>query len=285
MVYNRGVLALPIKQGSRILSKKRWQAQSMSLVTGSDPLRSALLTVMRKFVPPFLPLSKYLHQPLVSWPPIISIVHDVRLPRRTKPHPSACPTGYNINILLRMIDRTVHIEGDIAECGVFRGASLVPMAVYLKQAAPRKHLFGFDSFQGFDNSILLDISMDAPPEPCKHVGAFSQTSCSMVLGKLRRFRAENVTLIPGYFRDSLPRCSDHRFSFVYLDLGIYQANKECLEYFYPRLSSGGIILVNGYNAPPWPGCNRAVDEFLVGKPEKLQLIEMDNYQKFYICRA
>jgi O-methyltransferase len=183
-----------------------------------------------------------------------------------------------------MIDRTAQVEGDVVECGVFRGASLIPMAVHLKKVAPHKTLFGFDSFEGFDNSILLDMSMDAPPEPCKHVGAYRRTSCSKVLNKLRRFGAENVTVIPGYFRDSLPQCPDRRFSFVYFDVGIYQANKECLEYFYPRLNTGGIILINGYEAPPWPGCKKAVDEFLADKPERLQLIKMDNYQKFFICK-
>jgi hypothetical protein len=64
------------------------------------------------------------------------------------------------------------------------------------------------------------------------------------------------------------------------DLGIYQAYKEGLEFFYPRLSAGGIILSNGYNKAPWPGCKKAVDEFLAGKPEQLQLVEMDNYQRF-----
>jgi len=252
----------------------------------SQRLRSVLREAVRTLLPPFLPPSKYLRQPLTTWPPIIGMVHDVRLPRGTKPHSSPRPTGpANINILLAMINRSLHVTGDIAECGVFRGGTLVPMAVHLKQAAPHKHLFGFDSFQGFDNSIMLDISMDAPPEPYKRVGGWSETSGSRVLSKLHRFRADNVTLIPGYFRDSLPRCADRRFSFVHLDVGIYYSYRECLEFFYPRLSSEGIILVNDYDDPPWPGCNRAVDEFLIDKPEKLQFIEIDNYRKFYICKA
>jgi len=221
---------------------------------------------------------------LASWPSIVGIIHDIKLPCRVRPHASVRPVGYNINILLAMIDRTAGVEGDVAECGVFRGASLISLAVHLKQVAPHKRLFGFDSFQGFDSSILLDINMNAPPEPYKQVGAFSRTSYSRVVRKLRRFRIENVTLIPGYFRDSSPRCPDRKFSFVYLDLGIYQATRECLEYFYPRLSTGGIILANGYDDPPWPGANKAVDEFLAGKPETLQVIEMDNYRKVFIAK-
>ena len=251
----------------------------------SEPLRSAVREIVRTVARPFLPPSRYLKQPLATWPPILSAVHEVRLPRRTPPHPSPRPTGAaNINILLAMIDRTISIAGDVAECGVFRGATLVPMAIHLKQRGCAKRLLGFDSFEGYDSSIMLDISMDAPDEPCKRVGAFRNTSRSVVLEKLRRFDADNVTLIPGFFRDSLPRCGDRRFSLVHLDLGIYQAYKECLEFFYPRMSPGGIILSNDYNKPPWPGCNKAVDEFLTGKPEKLQLVEMDNYQRFYICK-
>lgn len=213
----------------------------------------------------------------------MGLVHDIKLPQRTKSHASSGAS--NINILLAMIDRTIPIPGDIAECGVFRGASLVPMAVHLHQSKAPKHLFGFDSFEGFDNSILLDIGMGGPPEANKRVGGFRETSCSIVLDKLRRFRMENVTVIPGYFRESLPRCADRKFSFVHLDIGIYEAYKECLEFFYPRLSHSGIILLNDYDKPRWPGCTKAVDEFLSGKPEKLERIEMDNYRKFYICKA
>jgi O-methyltransferase len=256
-----------------------------STIRLSEPLRGMVREIVRKIARPLLPASKYLKRPLATWPPIVGAVHEVRLPRRTVPHPSLRPTGAaNINILLAMIDRTISIAGDIAECGVFRGATLVPMAVHLKQRGCGKRLLGFDSFEGYDSSILLDISMNAPDEPGKRVGAFSNTSSSAVLAKLHRFRADNVVLISGYFHDSLPRCADHRFSFVHLDLGIYQAYKECLEFFYPRMSPGGIILSNDYNKPPWPGCNKAVDEFLTGKPEKLQGIEMDNYQRFYICK-
>ena len=246
-------------------------------------MRDLLLTIVRTILPPVLPPFKYLNRPLATWPPIIGFVHDIKLPQRTKSHG---PTGAsNINILLAMIDRTIQIPGDIAECGVFRGASLIPMSIHLRQVAPAKHLLGFDSFAGFDNSILLDIDMGGPAEANKRVGGFSETSHVQVLDKLRRFHVENVTLIPGYFRESLPQSADRRFSFVHLDIGIYEAYKECLEFFYHRLSANGIILLNDYDKPRWPGCTKAVDEFLSGKPEKLEHIEMDNHHKFYIRKA
>jgi Macrocin-O-methyltransferase (TylF) len=246
-------------------------------------VRELVLTLVRTILPPVLPPSKYVDRPLATWPPVLGLVYDIKLPRRTT---SPGATGASsIKILLAMIDRTLQVPGDIAECGVFRGSSLVPMAIHLRQAGTAKHLFGFDSFAGFDDSILLDIGMGGPPEGNKRVGGFRETSHQLVLNKLRRFRVDNVTLIPGYFRDSLPRCGDHPFSFVHLDIGIYEAYKECLEFFYPRLSSQGILLLNDYDKPRWPGCTKAVDEFLAGKPEKLKVIETDRHRKFYIRKA
>jgi hypothetical protein len=248
-----------------------------------EPLRSLALAMIRRFLLPFVPPAKYLDRPLATWPPILGLVHDIRLPRRTPPQG---PTGAaNINILLEMIDRTAPIPGDLAECGVFRGASLVPMAVHLQKVAPDKHLFGFDSFAGYDQSILRDIAMGGPPEANKRVGGFGDTSCGLVLAKLQRFRVSNVTLIPGYFRHSLPQCADRRFSFVHLDIGIYDNYKDCLEFFYPRLSPGGILLLNDYGKPNWPGCTQAVDGFLRATSEKLATIESGAYRKFYICKA
>ena len=71
-----------------------------------------------------------------------------------------------------------------------------------------------------------------------------------------------MQLVSGYFRDTLQEFSELRFSFVHLDCDIYASYMECLEFFYPRLAPGGIILLDEYNDPPWPGCNKAVDEFL-----------------------
>jgi len=108
--------------------------------------------------------------------------------------------------------------------------------------------------------------------------------------KLTRFRLANVLLVKGFFNQSLPDfAASHdqpqvKFSMVHLDVNLYASYEECLKFFYPRLVQGGIILLDEYNDPPWPGCNKAVDEFLVGLPEKLEMVGRDNYQKWYFVR-
>jgi O-methyltransferase len=238
---------------------------------------------LRRIFPP----QAYLGRPISSWPGVVGVIHDIRVPRGVRPQPVASPEGYaNINVILDLVERVDSIPGDLAECGVFRGSTLVPTAVFLQQKGISKHIFGFDSFQGFDDSVKKDIALGGIKDEQRKVGGFSDTSEALVRDKLRLFGVERgVTLVPGYFRDSLPSCANGRFSFVHLDCDTYDSYRECLSFFYPRLNPGGIVLFDEYNDPAWPGCNLAIDEYLAGKPEKPQSIERDNFQKFYIQKV
>jgi O-methyltransferase len=233
------------------------------------------------------PRPLYVNKPISSWPPILGLIHDIGVPRAIRPNLVVSPaSSANIKIILELVERVASVPGDLAECGVFRGASLVPTAIFLKQKRISRHIFGFDSFQGFDDSVRKDVALGGEEHDDKTVGGLSETSTALVRDKLRLFGVEEgVTLVPGYFRDTLATCANTRFSFVHLDCDIYDSYRDCLSFFYPRLNRGGIILFDEYNDPPWPGCNLAVDEYLADKPEKPQSIVLDNYQKFYIERV
>jgi hypothetical protein len=202
-------------------------------------------------------------------------------------NPRLSPRGpANINIIFDLLRQTKGVEGEVAECGVYRGRTIVSIALWLEQHHDRRRIYGFDSFSGFpDGGVAHEIALGGASFSEKRVGGFSDTSIEMLRRKLRRFRVdEKVTLEPGFFAESLMRRADLRFSFVHLDCDLYESYRDCLNFFYPRLAPGGIVLLDEYNDPPWPGCNRAVDEFLEGKPEKLQRAESDNHEKWYFTK-
>jgi O-methyltransferase len=175
----------------------------------------------------------------------------------------------------------------VAECGVHRGKTLVPLSIYLHSGGSPKRIFGFDSFEGFPaDELKEEIGLSAHGgDPNKNEAGFKDTSVALVRGKLVLFGLDDVKLHKGYFSDTLAKCSNEVFSFVHLDCDLYGSYKDCLEFFYPRLNTGGIILFDEYNDPPWPGCNKAVDEFLADKPEQLQSIERQNYQKYFFRKG
>ena len=119
---------------------------------------------------------------------------------------------------------------------------------------------------------------------CKVPGGMNETSYHLVEAKAKALRLTNVKLYQGYFEQTLHLCAAERFSFVHLDCDAYEPYLYCMKYFYPRLSRGGIILLDEYNDPAWPGCNRAVDEFLADNPERLQRINENNFEKYYIVK-
>jgi O-methyltransferase len=223
--------------------------------------------------------------PISKWPASVSRLTGVVAPRAVVPHadPSSAG-GANVKILFDLLERTSTIPGDVAECGVWRGRSLVAMGLYLTQQGSRKTIFGFDSFQGFDASVQTDLLLGGTDVEVKRVGGFDNTSYSLVQRKLDAFRLNNVRLEPGFFQESLARCKAENFSFVHLDCDIYESYAVCLEFFYPRLSPGAFMLFDEYNDTSWPGANRAVDEFFDGKPEKPQSITKDNFEKWFVVK-
>ena len=225
-----------------------------------------------------IPPSRFCSRPIRSWPAITALLYDIKVPKAMH----ARTHGANINILFDLLDKTLAVAGDVAECGVFRGRTLVPIAVYLAQNSSPKHIFGFDSFEGFDDAVNVDVGLGGLPSKDKHVAAFNETSAPFVQAKLTRFGVRNVTLVKGFFRDTLGQHAERRFSFVHLDCDIYASYKECLEFFYSRTNPGGIILFDEYKDPRWPGCTKAVDEFLADKRERPVLVMRENRPKFYI---
>jgi len=119
--------------------------------------------------------------------------------------PSAAD-GSDINIILALLDRTRDVPGDVAECGAFKGSSLATIALYLRDNRLAKHVFGLDSFQGFDESVEKDIAVGGAADAEKRVGGFEATSLARVRAKLAGLGlVDAVTLIPGYFVETLEK--------------------------------------------------------------------------------
>ena len=227
-------------------------------------------------------------KPIAEWTALEGRLHGIRVPRGMRAKPPGPEGSANINIIFDLLARTRDVPGDVAECGVFRGETLLAMALRLAQGQPPsdKQVLGFDSFEGFDELVEVDKQLGGVDMVHKEVGGFRETSYDQLLYKVRRWGlSDRVKLVPGYFNDTLEGYADRRFSFVHLDCDLYESYKTCLEFFYPRLEPGAIVLLDEYNDPPWPGCNKAVDEFLADKPETLRMAEADGYQKWFFRRA
>ena len=76
------------------------------------------------------------------------------------------------------------------------------------------------------------------------------------------------------FPDSAADVPDQKYSLAHFDVDLYESTRGCLEYFYPRMNIGGIMLSHDYSI--LAGVRKAFDEFLADKPE--ELIELPSTQ-------
>lgn len=143
------------------------------------------------------------------------------------------------------------VEGDFAELGVYRGNSAAVLSYYGQ--LHNRSLLLFDTFTGFDQRDVIGIDGKAPL-------AFADTSLDMVRATVDDDKA---IYVKGFFPDTITdEIASRRFAIVHLDCDLYEPMKAGLEFFYPRLSPGGLIVLHDYSNPHWEGAKRAVDEYL-----------------------
>ncbi|MDX1945902.1 MAG: TylF/MycF/NovP-related O-methyltransferase [Pirellulaceae bacterium] len=171
---------------------------------------------------------------------------------------------------LQLAARAAEVEGDVIECGVFRGRSLLRMACRFQELAPRKAVFGLDSFDGFPANAVTQLDLNHERTIRQLEGKFRRAG--RLIGHIERIAADldlDVHLRPGPFAETLPAlAATRRFAFAHLDCDLYSSYRTCLAQLYPAMSPGGIILFDEYRSSLWPGARRAIDEFLADKPER-----------------
>ncbi|MDL2217829.1 class I SAM-dependent methyltransferase [Christensenellaceae bacterium OttesenSCG-928-M15] len=152
----------------------------------------------------------------------------------------------------KMCDLMTHdIQGNVAECGVFRGG----FACRLNQLFYDRKLYLFDTFEGFtETDILANVESGFP----RHgIGHFSGTSVELVMAKMPY--PDNVIIKKGWVPDTFAGIDD-RFCFVNLDMDLYPPMLAAIQFFYERMVPGGVMLLHDYYDRQHPGIKIAVAE-------------------------
>ncbi|KAF5070040.1 Macrocin-O-methyltransferase [anaerobic digester metagenome] len=183
-------------------------------------------------------------------------------------HASDLKTKYDVRLAeLRLIGDEIkkrRVAGAIAELGVYQGK----FARELNHYFPDRKLYLFDTFEGFKPE---DIAGERGLSKAK-VGDFSDTSTADIINQMP-FPGQ-VVIIKGRFPETIPD-QEIQYALVSIDADLYESTRQGLSYFYPRLSSGGVMLIHDYNSMQFPGVKKAVDEFL--NEQKLFLIPLCDF--------
>lgn len=174
-------------------------------------------------------------------------------------------------LLRNMLALVDAVPGDLAECGTYQGASALLLAGRLDGLHPLLHLF--DSFEGLPEPAAVDGEYWS-------VGDLRATE-ALVRDRLSSF-GDGVVFHRGWIPDRFEEVADRTFSFVHIDVDLYEPTRVSLEFFYPRMASGGVIVFDDYGFVTCPGARVAIDEFAAGISEPA--VEVPTGQAFLIKR-
>jgi len=185
--------------------------------------------------------------------------------------------------MIELLEESLKLDGDVIECGVFRGGSARRMSRRLAELAPSKMLFACDSFEGFPQDRILDADLGPFRFRFKIRRKFSQAG-DVPQRLMQFFDAYRINgyVVKGFFSDTLPKLKPRKYCFIYIDCDIYESHLDCLNVLYEQLVPGGIVVFDDYAQPKWPGASRAVDEFFADAPVKPERLANRKTPAWYV---
>lgn len=163
-----------------------------------------------------------------------------------------------------------NIIGDIVECGVWKGGSVGACVLTLNELKKTdRKIWLFDTFEGMNtpsevdydiNGKLASDRMDVENKETSWIWAKAQLD--LVKNNVYSFGypTEKINFIKGLVEETLFNNEiPEKISLLRLDTDWYESTKIELEILYPRLVSGGVLIIDDYGH--WNGCRKAVDEF------------------------
>ncbi|MCF6171176.1 MAG: TylF/MycF family methyltransferase [Bacteroidales bacterium] len=158
------------------------------------------------------------------------------------------------------------VRGAFAELGVYKGDS----AHFIHLMDEKRSFHLFDTFEGFQEN---DLAVESGKAATYTKHNFADTSVERVK---QRLTGPQFVFHEGYFPETAKEAENEQFAMVSMDADLYKPTKAGLDFFYPRLAPGGVLIVHDYN-PDWPGIVKAVDEFAQTIPEPIvPLVDQDN---------
>ena len=197
-----------------------------------------------------------LYRPLFSpWDGEPSFEKDYRL---VKDH-TLCSRD-RCYILKMTLRQALISQGDVFECGVFRGGTALLEAMTMdgnSSGKVERKLHLFDSFQGMPQSTQEADRMKA--------GDLGATSAEHVAALLQDFPFAEIH--PGFIPQTFVGLQVSKICWAHIDVDIYQSVRDCIQYIYPKLIPGGMMIFDDYGFPSCPGARRAVDAAFASLPE------------------
>ena len=178
--------------------------------------------------------------------------------------------------IFQLLDLVRDIDGNWAECGVFKGSTAFLLGCYNKKHKVLKNkdkIFLFDSFEGLSKPTKNDS------------GTFMRENNYQCSEEKVRKNLEQFSFFI-FKKGWIPYCfkglNDKKFSFVHIDVDFYEPIKESLQFFKDKMKKGGVIVMDDYGFNGTPGATLATDSFVKKNHENFYFWKLPYGQAVFI---
>jgi len=177
------------------------------------------------------------------------------------------------------------VPGDFAECGVWRGGSVMMMALAAKHFGDaRRIIWLYDTFTGMTAPSAVDVQANTGRPALDILKANERNQDNPFWGiaprevvdaNLRRtgYSMDQFNIVTGDVLQTLPASAPQHLAILRLDTDWYESTRHELTCLYPRLVRNGVLIIDDYGY--WSGARKAVDEFLARETKKPLLHRID----------
>lgn len=176
------------------------------------------------------------------------------------------------------------IPGDIVECGVWKGGSMMAAVLALQAMGVKdRHIHLFDTFDGMSEPSEQDLSLkgeaagdllrQSPKDEKANIWAYSPLEKVRANVLSLGYDESRIHFVKGRVEDTIPLMAPESISLLRLDTDWYESTRHELTHLYPRLSAGGILIVDDYGH--WQGARKATDEYIMNNNLPLLLNRID----------
>jgi len=207
---------------------------------------------------------------IVRWPPTDFDERALATIRRVLPRTMTSPERlYALVEAVRYVC-AAGLEGDVVECGVWRGGSMMAAALTLLERRDlERQLYLYDTFEGMPAPGPEDVNFHGrPAEVQLRIADRSNPRsvwCHAMLEDVKEgmlatgYDAGRMHFIKGRVEDTLPARAPARIAILRLDTDWYESTRHELVHLYPRLVPGGVLIIDDYGH--WLGSRKAADEY------------------------
>jgi hypothetical protein len=177
------------------------------------------------------------------------------------------------------------IPGDFVECGVWRGGSVMLIAhTLLRLGKTDRGLWLYDTFDGMPPPSVEDVQEMSGRSASEILAEHEKSGddpfwgiaprASVEANLLRtRYPIDRIRFIEGEVQTTIPSHAPEQIALLRLDTDWYASTRHELQHLYPRVATGGLLIVDDYGY--WRGARKATDEYLASLPIRPLLHRID----------